>query len=228
MVGARAACFDASRRDMRNLGRLTVFGGPVATLVYLAFTLLAWAAYPTTYGPFNNNWLSDLGDRNSNPAGAEFYVIGCIVTGVLVGASFVGLVAWRASGARVQRYLLAGVQVAGILGAVAIVMSAVYTIDQFAPHQFWSRMINVGFAVALFMSPFALRRPGRRLWPLVAVSALGYGSIVARLVFVDAHWLEWPSIGFLLAYMWVIALMTRAELSGALRSVPRPAFVKSA
>ncbi len=213
---------------MRNLGRLTVYLGPLATLIYAAFTILAWATYPGTYGPFNNNWLSDLGDRNANPGGAEFYVIGCIATGMLVGAAFVGLVAWRASGARVQRYLLAGVQVAGLVGAVAIVMSAIYTIDQFAPHQLWSRMINVGFAVALFVSPFALRRRGVRLWPLIVVSALGYCSIVARLVFVDAHWLEWPSIGLLLAYMWVIAFMTRAELSGAALPSSSQVLVKPA
>src|SRR5579872_6087875 len=207
---------------MRNLVRLTVYLGPLATLLYVAFTILAWAAYPGTYGPFNNNWLSDLGDRNANPGGAEFYVIGCIATGVLVGAAFAGLLAWYSGGARVQRYLLACVQIAGVFGAVAIVMTAVYTIDQFAAHQFWSRMINVGFAIALFVSPFALRRRGRRLWPLVVVCAVGYCSIVARLVFPDAHWLEWPSIGLLLAYMWVIALMTQSQLGGAPSRAARP------
>jgi hypothetical protein len=54
-----------------------------------------------------------------------------------------------------------------------------------------------------------------RLWPLIVVSALGYISIVVRLVFPDAHWLEWPSLGFLLIYMWVVAAMTSAHLTGA-------------
>jgi len=199
---------------MFSAGRLTVYLGPAATLIYILFAGNAWLAYPNTFGPANNNWLSDLGNRDLNPNGSEFYVIGCIATGVLVGASFVGLLAWSQSSTRVQRYLLTFVQIAGLLGAVAIVMTAVYTIDQFEAHQFWSRVINVGFAVALFVSPFALRRRGTRLWPLIAISALGYCSIVARLVFPDAHWLEWPSIGFLLIYMWVIAVMTRTELSG--------------
>lgn len=195
--------------------------GPAASLFYLLFTLLAWLAYPTAYGPFNNNWLSDLGNRDVNPNGAEFYVIGCIATGILVAASFVGLQAWRLSGARVQNYLLIVVQAAGLLGALATVMTAFYTIDQFAAHQFWSRMISGAFAVALFVSPFALRRRGATLWPLIAVSVLGYLSIVARLVFPDAHWLEWPSIGLLLVYMWVIAVMTQIELSGASWRAPR-------
>jgi hypothetical membrane protein len=200
--------------NVRMIGRLTVYLGPAATLVYLLFTGLAWLRYPGTYGPFNNNWLSDLGNRNVNPTGADFYAVGCIATGVLVGGSFVGLLAWYRSSPRVvQKYLLAFVQIAGLAGAVAIVMAAVFSIDQYAAHQLWSRVICAAFAVALFVSPFALRRPGQKLWPLIAVAALGYGSIVARLVFVDAHWLEWPSIGFLLAYMWVLALMTRVELS---------------
>jgi hypothetical protein len=214
--------------NIRSVGRLTVYLGPVATLIYVLFTVLAWLAYPTTYGPFNNNWLSDLGNRNLNPNGAELYVIGCIATGLLVGAAFVGLLAWRQSSTRVQRYLLAFVQIAGLLGALAIVMTAVYTIDQFEAHQFWSRVINVGFAVALFVSPFALRRSGLKLWPLIAVSAFGYCSIVARLVFPDAHWLEWPSIGFLLIYMWVVAVMTRAEMSAVMLPTSRPTLAKIA
>jgi hypothetical protein len=32
-------------------------------------------------------------------------------------------------------------------------MSAIYTEDRFAQHQFWSRMINAGFATALFVAP---------------------------------------------------------------------------
>jgi hypothetical protein len=211
---------------MRTIGRLTVYLGPAATLVYLLFTGLAWLDYPGTYGPFNNNWLSDLGNRNVNPNGADFYAIGCIATGVLVAASFVGLLAWyRSSPRAVQKYLLAFVQIAGVAGAVAIVMTAVYSIDQFGAHQLWSRVICGAFAVALFVSPFALRRPGKKLWPLIVIAALGYCSIVARLVFVDAHWLEWPSIGFLLAYMWVLAVMTHAEWSRIQMPTPRRTVV---
>jgi hypothetical protein len=39
-------------------------------------------------------------------------------------------------------------------------MSAIYTEDQFAQHQFWSRMINAGFAAALFAAPFAFADQG--------------------------------------------------------------------
>jgi hypothetical protein len=194
-----------------RIERYAVFLGPVATVVYIAFGALAWLAYPTSFGPTNNNWLSDLGNRNLNPNGADFYVWGCVLLGILSLCFFGGLSVWRRTGSRVQAFLLFFVQLTGALGAISIIMSAVYTEDQFAAHQFWSRLINACFAVALFVSPFAFRRRSERLWPLIAVSVLGYTSIVVRLVFADAHWLEWPSVGFLLIYVWVVASMSNAR-----------------
>ncbi len=132
-----------------------------------------------------------------------------MLTGILVLGFFAGLLAWRGSGARTQNRLLVFVQLTGVIGAIGLIMSAVYTEDQFAAHQFWSRVISGSLAVALFVTPFALHRAGHRLWPLVLASTLGYLSIIARLVLPDAHWLEWPSIGLLLVYLCVTALMTR-------------------
>jgi hypothetical protein len=183
--------------------------GPLAIVWYLLFTALAWIAYPGAYGPWNNNWLSDLGNRRLNPSGAELYAIGCVGTGILLGGFFVGLASWRRSHSKVEDWLLLFVQSAGLIGALSIVMSAVFSIDQFAAHQFWSRMISGSMAVALFVSPFALRRPGLPVWVLGAVCVAGYLSVVARLVFASAHWLEWPSIGFLLIYVVVVAATTR-------------------
>src|SRR5579872_3274780 len=168
--------------------------GPSAVAWYLLFTALSWIAYPGAYGPWNNNWLSDLGNRQLNPSGAGLYAVGCVGTGILVAGFYLGLASWRRSGSRVQRGLLLFVQVAGLIGALSIVMSAVFSIDQFAAHQFWSRMISGSTAVALFVSPFALWRAGRPARLLAAVCAGGYLSVVARLIFASAHWLEWPSI----------------------------------
>jgi hypothetical protein len=191
-----------------SLARLTRLLGPIAVAWYLLFTALAWISYPGAYGPWNNNWLSDLGNRQLNPAGAEFYAAACVGTGILVGGFFVGLASWRGSGPKVQDWLLLVVQVAGLIGALSIVMTAVFSIDQFAAHQFWSRMVSGSMAVSLFVSPFALWRPARHAWLLGTVSAVGYLLVIARLVFASAHWLEWPSIGFLLLYVLVVASIT--------------------
>lgn len=188
--------------------------------VYLLFAVLAYSRYPADFSPVNNNWLSDLGNRNLNPDGADFYVWGCILAGIFLGGFFVSLFTWRGCGSKIQNWLLLAVQVAGLVAAVSLVMSAVYTEDQFAAHQFWSRFISGGFAVAMFMAPFAFRRPSRSSALLIAVAATGYASIVASFIFDGAHWLEWPSIALILVFVcrvgWMSATWNRV------RSLERP------
>lgn len=70
---------------------------------------------------------------------------------------------------------------------LSLVISAIYTEDQFAEHQFWSRMINVGFATALFMTPFTFRRPSHRSGALTTVAPTGYCSILGSWIFGAAH-----------------------------------------
>src|SRR5581483_6860062 len=135
---------------------------------------------------------------------------------------FVGLASWRGLASKVQDWLLLFAQAAGLIGSLSIVMSAMFSIDQFAAHQFWSRMISGSMAVALFVSPFALHRPGRHDWVLGAVCVAGYLLVIARLVFASAHWLEWPSIGFLLVYVLVVAAMPPAARRPAKPSRPLP------
>jgi hypothetical membrane protein len=57
----------------------------------------------------NNNWLSDLGNRNLNPNG-DFYVWGCIAAGIILGGFFLALTPWRTTGSRIQNWLLLAVQ----------------------------------------------------------------------------------------------------------------------
>jgi hypothetical protein len=176
--------------------------GGLSALLYLGVLPISGRVLPV-----NNNWLSDLGNRNLNPDGADFYVWGCILAGIFLGGFFVSLFTWRTTGTTIQNWLLLGVQVTGLIAAASLVMSAVYTEDQFTAHQFWSRLISGGFAVALFVSPFAFHRSGRNSVVLIAIGVAGYASIVARFVFDSAHWIEWPSIGLILVYVIWVGLM---------------------
>jgi uncharacterized membrane protein YhdT len=201
----------------RNLPAYFAAGG---VAVYLLFAVLAYSRYPGAFSPANNNWLSDLGNRNLNPDGADFYVWGCILAGILLGGFFVSLFTWRATGSKIQNWLLLTVQVTGLIAAVSLVMSAVYTEDQFAAHQFWSRLISGGFAVALFMAPFAFHRAGRNSAVLIGVAVTGYASIVARFIFDAAHWIEWPSIALILVFVCWIGWMGASWNRG--QSVDKP------
>lgn len=199
--------------------------------VYMVFAVLAYSRYPGTFSPMNNNWLSDLGNRNLNPDGADFYVWGCTFAGILLAGFFISLFGWRSTGSVIQNWLLLAVQVSGAVAAVSLVMSAIYTEDQFAAHQFWSRIISGACALALFMAPFAFHRAGRNSAVLIAVAAAGYISIVARFVFEGARWLEWPSIALIFAFVCWVGWMSvssnrprpiarRPHAAGALRPQP--------
>jgi hypothetical protein len=201
----------------RNLPAYFAAGG---VAVYLLFTVLAYSRYPGAFSPVNNNWLSDLGNRNLNPDGADFYVWGCILAGIFLGGFFVSLFTWRGTGSKIQNWLLLAVQVTGLIAAVSLVMSAVYTEDQFAAHQFWSRLISGGFAVAMFIAPFAFHRAGRNSAVLIAVAATGYASIVASFIFDGAHWIEWPSIALILVFVSCVGWMSAAW--NRVQSLERP------
>jgi cell division protein FtsX len=58
------------------------------------------------------------------------------------------------------------------------------------------------------MAPFAFHRTGHNSAVLIAVAATGYASIVARFVFDGAHWLEWPSIALIFAFVCWIGWMS--------------------
>ena len=108
-------------------------------------------------------------------------------------------------------------------------MSAIYTEDQFTQHQFWSRLIYAGFALALFVAPFAFRRRGYRSLVLIAVAVTGYCSILASLIFSGAHWLEWPSVGLILVFVCLLGWMRASRSSAGLpeRDPRRPRALKA-
>ena len=210
---------------LRNLPAYFAAGG---VAVYLIFAVLAYSRYPGDFSPINNNWLSDLGNRNLNPNGADFYVWGCVLAGIFLVGFFVSLFTWRATGSRIHNWLLLAVQVTGLIAAVSLVMSAVYTEDQFAAHQLWSRLIYGGFAVVLFVAPFAVHRTGRSSAVLIAVAVTGYASILASLIFDSAHWIEWLSLASILVFVSWLGLMSAGGSHPQLAQKPpwRPGALK--
>lgn len=102
-----------------------------------------------------------------------------------------------------------------------LVMSAIYTEDQFAAHQFWSRLIYGGFAVVLFVAPFAVHRTGRSSAILIAVAVTGYAAILASLIFDSAHWIEWLSLALILIFVSWIGWISAGD--GHRQLAPKPA-----
>jgi hypothetical membrane protein len=62
----------------------------LVVISYLLFTSLSYMNFPTVYSP-TNNWLSNLGSHQLNPAGAIFYNAGIVVAGICLLTFFLGL-----------------------------------------------------------------------------------------------------------------------------------------
>lgn len=191
-----------------RIGAWAVVLAGAATTVYLSLALAAYLAYPAAFSPWNNNWLSDLGNRDLNPDGAIFYRAGCSLSGSLMIALFLSLMPWHDNAARREHRLVAWAQVFGVFAGLAMVMTAVYPEDLFDTHQFWSRVLFSAFAGLLFVSTLAFRRPGHSNAPITFTAAIGYAVIALWLLFSGAHWLEWIAVADLLLFSCLLGART--------------------
>jgi hypothetical membrane protein len=137
----------------------------LASASYLVFSTLAYIGYPPPYSP-GANWLSDLGDQTVNAVGARFYNAGIIATGLFLLAWFLGLSQWRIEASSPQKGFLLAARVAGTAGALSLMMSAVYPINRFQQHAFWSHAHFMLLAMGAELVRFGPRRPMVTLRPV--------------------------------------------------------------
>lgn len=190
---------------MRHRWDLTCIAGVLACIVYLVSAGLAYSRYPLAFSP-STHWLSDLGDRAVSVVGAPYYNAGILITGPLVFLWFVGLSRWRVPGNRRQRWYLLISQAAGALGALAILMSAIFPIDMLAQHAFWSRVHYMMLAMGFGFSVAALAVHPTFPRPLLYLGTLAAFSPLATWIAGDTYWLEWISVGLFLAYVLSVGL----------------------
>ncbi len=175
----------------------------LAALAYCTFTMMAFTRYPLRFSPITN-WLSDLGNPIANPQGAIFYKIGVILAASLLAIWFVGLFQWRLTGNTTHKRFLLISQIAGILAAFALLMSAIYPIHLFEAHSFWSRTFFMLSAIGFGFSVASLR-----YHPKFTKEILVWGTCTAvmptlMLIFGEAYWLEWMAVGCMLIYMFTL------------------------
>lgn len=191
-----------------RLGTLAVVLALTATALYLALAVAAYLKYPAAFSPWNNNWLSDLGNRDLNPDGAALYRIGCTLNGVLMIVMFVTVAPWHIDANRRQRVLVGWSQVFGVVAAVALIMTAVYPEDMFDAHQMWSRVLVSAFAGLLFVTFLAFRQPETSNAPIAVAAVVGYTATVLWLLFGSAHWIEWIVVADVLLVVCMIGMRT--------------------
>jgi hypothetical membrane protein len=188
--------------------RLSFISGILACAFYLIFTLLAYLRYPLPYSP-TDNWLSDLGNPVLNPDGAQVYNIGIILTAILMMLFFLGLGIWEIDNHKVQRVMLRLTQGFGIAGCLAMLLSAIYSIDQFTIHAFWSTSLYILLSTAFIFSAAMLRyHPGVPRWLLV-LGILTAVLVLMSSFFQQIYLLEWITVILFMGYILLLALSSQ-------------------
>ena len=180
----------------------------LACVSYLAFTTLAYIRYPSPYSP-GANWLSDLGNETVNVLGARFYNAGVIATASFLLVWFLGLSEWRVQGPSLQKWFLLVATMAGTVGVLGLIMSAVYPISMYQQHSFWSHVHFMALAMGFGFSVAALRYYPRFPRPLLYLGTFAAVLPLFGLAFGSVYWLEWVSVGMFLAYVLSVGFSLR-------------------
>ena len=187
--------------------QLTFVSSIIILITYLAFAILARLNYPGLYSA-SHNWLSDLGSPDLNPHGALFYNIGIVLTGLVLLPFFWGLSEWAHEVNRVQNAMLFLTRLFGCLGAVAMLMSAVFPITIPAAHSFLSASLYILLGTAFAFSVATLR-----YYPRYPKSLLVIGVFVALedMLFgmiLNTYLFEWLTVALLLGYVLLLGIVT--------------------
>jgi hypothetical membrane protein len=188
----------------------------LASTAYVFFSTLAYIQFPPPFSP-SDHWLSDLGSQTLNVLGARFYNAGVIVTALFMLVWFVGLSQWRMQGLSAQKWPLLVAQMAGMAGELALIMSAVYPINMYQQHSFWSHahfmMLAMGFGFSVASLRYHPRFP-RLLLYLGTAAAVSPFFVLA---FDSLYILEWVAVALFLAYVLAVGFSTRNALRPQMR-----------
>ena len=184
--------------------------GILAIVIYIAFTITSYLHYPSEYGPLTN-WLSDLGNPLANPSGAVYYNLGCILTGIALTVFFVGLSQWN-TGEKKMRILLVIGQLAGILSAFSLIMTASFPLGEHTSvHSAWSMILYISLAFfCTFSGTALLKHPAFQRWIayyafLAAAFNFVNGAILTNVLENDFFVGEWVTVAMLIVYVGMLA-----------------------
>lgn len=190
---------------------LSYLAGVAAIGFYLSLSVVSFLAFPGSFSPLSN-WLSDLGNVNVNTSGAFFYRLASITAGLALIPFFIGFRRWYKNG-RVRSLLLFA-QISGIVGAFSLVMTGIFSINNPAPHSFWSAVLFIVFDFLLVFSGIAFLKSH---WRMRHVAYLSFSGAIVDFIFgtiFNTPVGEWITVSLLLVYVGVLAYyLGRAEPS---------------
>jgi hypothetical membrane protein len=194
---------------MKSTYSISYISSFLVVVCYVTFTAIAWARFPLPYSPIHN-WLSDLGNPEINPKGALFYNLGLAITAGLVMTFFLSLFRFRLKNVRVQTIMVILTVAFGCLGALAMLMTTIFPINQPALHSFWSAANRICTGTAFAFSIAAFRyHCGYPRWMLGLGVIVVLVDLVSSAFLTEIHVAEWVTIALWLAYCLLLGIETR-------------------
>jgi hypothetical protein len=191
---------------LRRRPPLATIAGLAAIVVGVTLAIVAYAYYPWAFSPAAN-WISDLGNTLLSPRGSVFFRLDMIAVGAVLAAFFVGLRAWGRGQHIAMKLLIAVGQISGLVGAAALVMTGIFSENDYAAHAVWATVLFIALATAVWFIGWAPvwhpDLPQKLTYLAFAVCAVDVASVVVR-----RHWLEWLAVGLLLSFVGAVALGT--------------------
>ncbi len=201
---------------MKRRPPLATIAGLATIIVSVTLAIVAYAYYPWAFSPAAN-WISDLGNTLLSPRGSIFFRLDMVAVGAVLAAFFIGLWVWARGQHIAMKLLIAVGQISGIVGAVALVMTGIFSENDYAAHAVWATVLFISLATAVWFIGWAPvwhpDLPQRLSYLAFAVCAVDVLSVVER-----RHWLEWLAVGLLLCFVGAVSVGT---WSMTLSRVPR-------
>lgn len=188
---------------------ISVVSGLSSIVVFWTFILFSFALYPDIFNPIGK-MMSDLGSYTQNPAGASFFNIGCILTGIAFFPFFIGLYEWYIGGLR-NKILTILTQISGILCAICIIMIGLTPIDNLGAHTFWA--VNF-FTISVFTTLF----PSIALYKYKFTRNIAkFGFIASTIniifrIFILIPIFEWLSIAFSFLFILLVIVSMQKRI----------------
>jgi len=179
-------------------------------LSYSICTLLAYLHYRLAYSPINN-WLSDLGNKISNPTGAIYYNAGILISAIWLMMFFIGFSIVKSRKNRIQKLMVFLTQFFGLIGCASMALSAFFTIDNPRPHSFLSAVLYISLGTAFAFSVAALRyNPKWPRWLLLLGVLAALFDLLASIFFNNVPVFEWITVSLFLAYVVLTGVSLRS------------------
>lgn len=158
---------------------LTSIGSFLAILISLVSYLTSSQSYIGSYS-MSNNFISDLGNTSYNPTGYIYFKIGCILTGIAIIISAIGLVKWKTNN-RKQNYLILLSRYCEFLMAFALIMVGIFSENYGRIHYIWASIYFILMLIFLIIVHIALNNhPSHINW----ISYYAYVSIMINFIFI--------------------------------------------